>query len=79
MKTTIYQFRQVVLGLAYFENETESEYNGRKETFEDGENNLTDKVVRTSLEDMTDFEKMILDEYQENEFDYQQTLTGDLF
>ena len=77
MKTTIYEFRQVVLGLPYFHNSEESEYNGRTEVYDEDGNGT--KVVKTSLEDMTSFEKMIYEEFEENEFYYRPTLTGKLF
>lgn len=77
MKTTVYEFRQVVLGLSFFHSFEEKEYSGREQIYnEDGSGT---KVVRTSKEDMTPFEKMMFEEYEENEFDYQPTLTGNLF
>lgn len=75
MKTMVYEFRQEVLGLSYLNYFEEIEYKGR-EQFTDEKHA---KVILTSKEDMTSFEKMMLEEYQENEFDYQPTLTGDLF
>lgn len=72
---TILEFKQEVLGLAYFYKTMKSEYTKRIETI-DG--NYT-KIVMTTKEDMTEFEKMILSEYEENEIDYKPSLTGDLF
>ena len=77
MKTTVYEFRQVVLGLSFFHSFEEKEYGGREQIYNEDGNGT--KVVRTSKEDMTKFEEAMLEEYEENELDYQPTLTGDLF
>jgi hypothetical protein len=75
MKTMVYEFKQEVLGLSYLNSIKEIEYKGRNKFIDEKHA----KVILTSEEDMTSFEKMIFEEYQENEFDYQPTLTGDLF
>jgi hypothetical protein len=75
MKTMVYEFRQEVLGLSYLNSFEEIEYKGREQFIDEKHT----KVILTSKEDMTSFEKMMFEEYQENEFDYQPTLTGNLF
>jgi hypothetical protein len=75
MKTTVYEFRQAVLGISYLKNFDEKQYDGRKQFLDEND----DKVVITSEDDMTSFERAILEEYQENESEYRPSLTGDLF
>ena len=75
MKTTVFEFRQAVLGLSYLKSFDEKDYDGRKQFIDDN----NDRVVITSKKNMTNFEKAILEEYQENESEYRPSLTGDLF
>lgn len=75
MKKIVYTFNQMVLGLPFLNKIDETEYNGRIQKLDD---DMT-KIVVTTKEDMTSLELSVLDEYEENKYNYEPTISGNLF